>query len=762
MKSHRSLLRKTSVLTQLFISYIILLLFVMLVSSVLQNQTTNILVEENERANNAILMQFRSFIDEKLAEMPNYALQSYTAVSNLNNANTVGNRISSFSRYRANSVLQDIFRTSQSIERILFYYNEEDYVISESGSVSSQNFFHAYYQTDSFDLENWNSLLKSPTSNGFISFPASSGAWSIAYSYIDYSENKKAAPDKVFVVLRIPILQRALLDSKQGNHSAYLVYNSDGMLLTSTDSLYNNFDLSSYFSGENTFEMEHEGSEYVTKVVRSDRTGCYYASITPKKLAAEAVTASRRQLVVFVLIITPLGVALAYAFSKRNSVPLKRLVQWLDEKAIYLSQGSQSTNEIYVLENALKLSVEEQEKLMLQIHNRKNDLTGSFVKNLLYGLIYQDSSINMVFEQYNINLLSEQFAVILMKIEKKDVDMNLSDSQELIVLVIANIMEELSGKRHQGFVVPISENDYACLVNLSDSDNHDLDIINIAQEGKEAIESNFKIYFTISISRVNEGIDGIAQAFQQALLAMQYRLTMGPNQIIPYNEMMQEETSYAFSFKTDQKIIAFLSELRNRESIHNFVNELFNEGDIGHHTKPEVAKIFMYDLSGSVIKALNEKPYGDIHWKKASYERLINCDVLDTFRNELTDVLIEYRKYMQDESSLNTIGAKVLKYISQHFQNPDLSVSALGDEFKLSSSYLSKIFREEYELSIVDYISNSRINHSKKLLRQTDLSVQQIAEHSGFLSSSVFIRVFKKAEGTTPGLYRKMHDTTHH
>ena len=49
-----------------------------------------------------------------------------------------------------------------------------------------------------------------------------------------------------------------------------------------------------------------------------------------------------------------------------------------------------------------------------------------------------------------------------------------------------------------------------------------------------------------------------------------------------------------------------------------------------------------------------------------------------------------------------------------------------------------------------------RIDHAKKLLEETSDTMETVAVSSGFLSSSTFIKVFKKSEGITPGAYRKL------
>ena len=48
-----------------------------------------------------------------------------------------------------------------------------------------------------------------------------------------------------------------------------------------------------------------------------------------------------------------------------------------------------------------------------------------------------------------------------------------------------------------------------------------------------------------------------------------------------------------------------------------------------------------------------------------------------------------------------------------------------------------------------------RIEYAQKLLKESDMTVNKVAEASGYANTSSFIRAFKKLTGNTPGEYRK-------
>lgn len=75
----------------------------------------------------------------------------------------------------------------------------------------------------------------------------------------------------------------------------------------------------------------------------------------------------------------------------------------------------------------------------------------------------------------------------------------------------------------------------------------------------------------------------------------------------------------------------------------------------------------------------------------------------------------------------------------------------------MSKSYISKIFREEMQCSITDYINKIRIMKSKSFLMDRSLSIDDIAAMTGFTDKSYFTKVFKKIIGISPGKYRTSH-----
>jgi AraC-like DNA-binding protein/mannose-6-phosphate isomerase-like protein (cupin superfamily) len=104
--------------------------------------------------------------------------------------------------------------------------------------------------------------------------------------------------------------------------------------------------------------------------------------------------------------------------------------------------------------------------------------------------------------------------------------------------------------------------------------------------------------------------------------------------------------------------------------------------------------------------------------------------------------------------SANRQCAAVRRYIDLHFKE-SLTLDQLAQEVHMNKFYLSHAFKREYGVSPINYLIARRINESKYLLTETDLSMSQIAQLLGFSSLSYFSQAFRKTQEVSPMEFRQ-------
>ncbi len=103
----------------------------------------------------------------------------------------------------------------------------------------------------------------------------------------------------------------------------------------------------------------------------------------------------------------------------------------------------------------------------------------------------------------------------------------------------------------------------------------------------------------------------------------------------------------------------------------------------------------------------------------------------------------------------NTILVKKIqdKFEKQYMDK--MSLSEIGEEYHISSSHLSHIFKEITGYSTIDYLISCRLSAAKRMLSSTDINIREIIFQCGFSDESNFSRMFKEKVGITPSEFRK-------
>lgn len=97
---------------------------------------------------------------------------------------------------------------------------------------------------------------------------------------------------------------------------------------------------------------------------------------------------------------------------------------------------------------------------------------------------------------------------------------------------------------------------------------------------------------------------------------------------------------------------------------------------------------------------------------------------------------------------------KTLQYIHLHFKNP-ISIEILAKNVNLSPNYLCSVFHKSIGKTVLEYLTDFRLDFSAKLLIHTELPVTQVCYESGFQSYSQFARTFKSKYDRTPKQFRQ-------
>ncbi|MCR2807600.1 helix-turn-helix domain-containing protein [Paenibacillus soyae] len=137
-----------------------------------------------------------------------------------------------------------------------------------------------------------------------------------------------------------------------------------------------------------------------------------------------------------------------------------------------------------------------------------------------------------------------------------------------------------------------------------------------------------------------------------------------------------------------------------------------------------------------------------------SFEQLTECySSVQDMLGHLKDMVATTRKPSGSPQIRNRSFKAILEYVEEHYRE-DLSIQLLSEQFNVNANYISQLFRKEAGTTFTQHLTELRVDYACRLLTETDLPINEIAEQSGYSDYFYFSRIFKRSTGTTPSSYR--------
>lgn len=123
--------------------------------------------------------------------------------------------------------------------------------------------------------------------------------------------------------------------------------------------------------------------------------------------------------------------------------------------------------------------------------------------------------------------------------------------------------------------------------------------------------------------------------------------------------------------------------------------------------------------------------------------------LIGIFKDSLDRISLEKRKLLVTRSKMQEIA----DYLELNYDSR-IPQAECADLFHLNKDYMSRKFKEEMGIGMVEHVNRIRLNKAKELLTGTDQSIQEISDHIGFIDQKYFSKQFKRETGFSPAEYR--------
>lgn len=200
-----------------------------------------------------------------------------------------------------------------------------------------------------------------------------------------------------------------------------------------------------------------------------------------------------------------------------------------------------------------------------------------------------------------------------------------------------------------------------------------------------------------------------------------------------YEEFIQELSHWVGMMKQEEISLSSLQSLQEN-IIQVIYSHLMKMGITARTLLQDEELKEKYETASMSIELL-------IDWVKAMIVKLEN--------------ITEERK---NNNSRSAAIHKMKDYIELHLTE-DITRREIAQSVHLNVDYAARLFKQEEQISMLDYLIKRRISKAVLLMQTTELSISDVAFRSGFINSSHFSTLFKKSIGVSPREFRNGEET---
>lgn len=440
--------------------------------------------------------------------------------------------------------------------------------------------------------------------------------------------------------------------------------------------------------------------------------------------------------------------------TRRNYKPIQIIMNRIEAHQIRASeQSGSSVDEMKlidgVLENLINHMMDYDEK------SRENAL---LQRSKLFNDLLQGDNLDRATERLKeLSPLtdtdqSSHFTVVLGEINRYEQGFQeryTRGEQNTLKFALMNVLQELTRNTGmQCWMEWVSADRIAILFqSLEPSEDMTDRICAVAEEFRSWVEQNLRISLSFGIGPIARGVGAIRDSYTAAEAVMQRKLLMNGDVVLAGAGETSQQLLETYTYL--QMIADFVKRFRmSSGQWRDLLEEIFTAFE--HNMLPDDDILSLLEamlqmlrrevamMSEELQEKLSEENLNQ--WLKSMKEAKTLEDVKSMLFDDLTEL---FRTYVSvtETKSYRALVNEMKTYIEEQFANPDLSLKHLSDRFQVSGKHASYLFKTEFNMKFVDFLTELRMKEVERLLVHTDLSLQDIALKVGYANGITLGRV---------------------
>jgi two-component system response regulator YesN len=338
--------------------------------------------------------------------------------------------------------------------------------------------------------------------------------------------------------------------------------------------------------------------------------------------------------------------------------------------------------------------------------------------------------------------------------------------RQLLWYAVLNICQELIDSYLRGYAFEYQNGEFVAVL-TADTDG---EIVPDAAEALFAlagdIQTNMdrwlKIGVTIGISDRVIALSDLTHAYKQAREATDHKWYLGKNRIITMDSMESLELDAVGINRYDHvhngQLMSALK-AADADKLREALDLIFADLNLNRRDGLKYARNVCLQVVlavGQLILELSVQSPELESLESSLWEALFEKETLSEMRHLIESYLTAVCERIREKRTgkLANLVERVRAVIELNYADGGLTAAEIGKAVYLTPTYVSLLFKQETGQTINEYLTQVRVDKAKELLRDPQNKFYDICYAIGYTDPSYFTKLFKKATGVTPSVYR--------
>ena len=294
-----------------------------------------------------------------------------------------------------------------------------------------------------------------------------------------------------------------------------------------------------------------------------------------------------------------------------------------------------------------------------------------------------------------------------------------------------------------GFQVPVLR-----LVTDEEYKNHKIREVFARSVIHQVQHSLKECHLYAGIGSIISDVNQFSISYKEAIDALELAYTQPGAAYMVFNERIKQRRKELVPFEIEKELVDAVKKGDSQKGLHMFelyFQSIQQASDYQVKTIHKAMENFFIVLSRAIKELGFEE---DIVTGLGQFGTAMQIkEAAKSHLLVIIESLAEHRS-----NGVQTLLLKAKEYIDKNYAKT-ISLESIAVEIGISSYYLSKLFKERFHLTIIEYLTATRLEKAKELLLSRK-SLKEIALSIGYKDPNYFSRVFKKEIGMTPSEYR--------